>query len=75
MHSNLQRKKHGESLKGDFFFKVLRAYKADVKWILIRVAQEVFKGDATFELGVKVLVGFQLVEKNIPGSKKKINKD
>lgn len=55
---------------------MLRAYKADVKWILIRVAQEVFIGDATFELDVKVLVGFQLVEeKNIPGSKKKINKD
>ena len=54
---------------------MLRASKADVKWILSRVAQEVFIGDATFELDVKVLVGFQLVEENIPGSKKKINKD
>ena len=54
---------------------MLRAYQADVKWILIRVAQEVFIGDATFELDVKVLVGFQLVEKNIPGNKKKMNKD
>lgn len=57
------------------FFKWLRNIKQTLKWILIRVAQEVFIDDATFELDVKVLVGFrQVEEKSIPGGKKKMNK-
>ena len=47
-----------------------------LKWILIRVPQEVFTDDATFELDVKGIAGFQQEEeKSIPGSKKKLNKD
>lgn len=59
-----------------FFLKCLGNIKQMLKWILIRVPQEVFIDDATFELDVKGIAGFQQEEeKSIPGSKKKLNKD